>query len=57
VFNKYTYRKLDRKKLEAALDAGEVPSVKVAPYVDTKMSAPFIRFTMKEDNEEADAGL
>lgn len=56
VFDKYTVKKLDRKKLEQALDDDEQLRLVVAPYVTTKKSAPFVQLTMKEDKNEPDDG-
>lgn len=51
-FDRYTVRKLDRKRFEEALDAGEIDAVKVIPFVTTKKSDPFIKFTVREDVQE-----
>lgn len=51
-FDKYTVKKLDRKKLEAALDDSEALRLVVAPYVTVSKSAPFIQMTVKEDKAE-----
>lgn len=51
-YDKYTMKKLDRKKLEAALDDDAALRLVVAPYVNVTKSAPFIQLTMKEDKAE-----
>lgn len=49
VFDKYTVSKLDRKKLEQALDNGEVDPHTVSPYVREESGNPYIRFTEKKE--------
>jgi len=48
VFDKYTVRKLDRKKMETAMDTGEVEAKVVAPYVTMRPNKPFLKYTVKE---------
>lgn len=52
-FDKYTVKKLDRRKLEADLDGNEELQLLVSPYVTTKKSKPFLQLTMKEDKSES----
>lgn len=52
VFSTLTVAKLDKKKLEAAMDRGTVDPVIVGQYVTEKASAPFIRFTESEAEDE-----
>lgn len=47
-FRKYTVQKLDRKKLEDAMDSGDVDPIVVGQFVSVKPSKPFLRFTIKE---------
>lgn len=54
VFDKYTVKKLDRKALEEAMSRGEVDPTKVAPYVSEHKNKPFLKFTLKEQ-ENSDA--
>lgn len=53
-FNKLTTAKLDRKKLEAALDTGEVDPIILGKHTETKPSKAFIRYTegTADDAEE-----
>ncbi len=51
VFDGFTFKKLDRKKLEQALDDDEALRLAVAPFVTTKKSAPFIQLTVKEQKD------
>jgi hypothetical protein len=48
-FDKYTIKKLDRKKLEAAMDTGEIDPIAVAPYVTPKPGKPYLTFTPSKD--------
>lgn len=52
VFDRYTVRKLDRKAMEAAMDAGEIDPVTVAKFVTEKLSAPYAKFTLTAPKEE-----
>jgi hypothetical protein len=47
VFDKYTQRKLNRKWMEIAMDAGEVDPVVVSKYVSQKPKRPFLTYTDK----------
>jgi hypothetical protein len=47
-FNKLTNRKLDRKKLEAAVEAGTVDRVVVAQNSLVKEGSPYLRITEKQ---------
>lgn len=51
-FRKYTTEKLDRKKLEAALELGEVDPIVVGRFVQVKASNPYLRFTEKEAGDD-----
>lgn len=48
VYNKLTTAKLDKKKLEKAVEDGQLDPVIVAQYATEKEGAPFIRFTEKQ---------
>ena len=54
-WNKLTTAKLDRKKLSAAMDSGELDPYIVGQHVTETPSKPFIRFTegAKEDDDQA----
>jgi len=52
VFDKFTERKLNRKKLEDAIDQGAVDQLVVAQYVEAKKSEPFLTFTAKDRTSE-----
>lgn len=45
VYDKYTVKKLDRKKLEQAMDDGAVDPMKVLNHVHMEKSAPYIKYT------------
>lgn len=49
-YDKYTVRKLDRKKLEAAMETGEVDPMAVAPFVAPKPGKPYLTFTPSKDS-------
>lgn len=44
-WNSLTVRKLDRRRLEAAIESGSVDPVVVAQYSSVKRDAPFINIT------------
>jgi len=48
VFDKYTVKKLDRKAMETAMDAGDVDPVIVSRYVQVNLSKPFLKFSEQE---------
>jgi len=52
VFDKYTVKKLDKRKMEAAMETGEVDPVTVAKFVTERLSAPYPKFTLTEQKEE-----
>jgi hypothetical protein len=52
VFNKLTTAHLDRKKLENAVDLGDVDPVVVAQCSAEKTSNPYLRFTEGVAREE-----
>ena len=54
VFNRFTSPKLDRKKLEAAMNEGAVDTMLVAKHTKTKQSEPYLKFTEKEVNDEGE---
>lgn len=47
-YNKWTTAKLDRKKLEKAVEAGDLDPVVLASYATEKEGAPYIRLTEKK---------
>lgn len=55
-YRKYTQEKLDRKKLEAALDLGELDPIEVGQHVRVKPSKPFLRYTEKELSSDEHQG-
>jgi len=55
-FRKYTVEKLDRKRLEAAMDTGEVDPIVVGQFVSVAPSKPYLRFTEKEDTVDEHSG-
>jgi hypothetical protein len=55
-YRKYTQEKLDRKKLEAALDQGEVDPIVVGQHVRVKPNKPFLRYTEKEITSDEHQG-
>lgn len=48
VYDKYTVRKLDRHKMENAIDAGEVDPVVVSRFVTMTPRKAYLRYTDKE---------
>ena len=54
VFDKYTVRKLDRKKLEQAMDSGVVDPAVVARFVEQTPGKTFLTYRMREDQDEAE---
>ena len=54
VYNKFTTPKLDRKKLEAAMEGGDVDPMLVAKHTKTKQSEPYLKFTEKEVDDEGE---
>ena len=52
VYDKFTIKKLDRKKLEEAMETGAVDPVVVSKYLTESASAPYIRFTEKAVDDE-----
>ena len=44
-FDKYTTKKLDRRKLEAAMEEGKVDPVVVSMHAEEKLSRPFLKFS------------
>lgn len=49
VFDKYTVKKLERAKLEKAIDDGEVDPMVVARFVAEKPNKPYLRYSEKEE--------
>lgn len=52
VFDKYTKRVLDRKKMEAAMESGDVDPVTVAKYVHPESGSAYVKFSQKKDEHE-----
>lgn len=52
VFDRYTVKKLDRKAMEAAMDTGAVDPMVVARFATTKESAPYLKYTKKEEEDD-----
>lgn len=50
-FDKFTTKKLDRKAMEQAMDTGEVDPVVVSKYVTERLSKPFIKFTVTDQEQ------
>lgn len=48
VFNKFTVRKLDRKKFEHAVDTGEIDPLMVSQYIAVDESDQFVTHRVKE---------
>ena len=48
VFDRYTKRVLDRKRMEEAMDIGEVDPVTVSRFVTQRPKKPFLTYTVKE---------
>ena len=53
IFDSLTDKKLNRKKLEAALDNGDVDVERVSPYVSSQSGSAYIRYTLKKEDDEA----
>lgn len=51
VFDRYTKRVLDRKAMEAAMDAGVIDPVTVSRFVTLKPNKPHLSVTEKEAQE------
>lgn len=47
--------KLNRKKLEAALEEGEIRHEDVSPYISSTHGAPYVRYTEKKRSADAEA--
>ena len=45
VYDRYTVKKLDRKQLETAMDAGELDPMVVLRFVEMKKSKPYLNYT------------
>jgi hypothetical protein len=56
VFDRYTKRVLDRKRMEAAMDAGEIDPMTVSRFVTQRPKTPYLSYTEKEtaDGEASD---
>lgn len=52
VFDRFTVRKLERAKLEAAMDNGEVDPMVVAKFVEEKPNKPYLRYSENTMEEE-----
>lgn len=48
VFDRYTKRVLDRKAMEAAMDAGEVDPVTVSRFVTLRPNKPHLKYVERE---------
>jgi len=48
VFDKYTRRVLDRKKMEQAIDTGEVDRVTIAPFLTERPNKPFLKYSVRD---------
>jgi hypothetical protein len=48
VFDRFTVRKLDRKRLEEAMGQGTIDPVTVAKFVTMKPSRPYLTYSEKE---------
>ena len=53
VYDKYTKRSLDKKKMEEAMDQGVIDPMIVVKYVSTAPSKPFLRISAHEERDEA----
>lgn len=53
VYDKYTDSRLNRRRLEQALEAGEVEVTAVSPFVSEKVGAAHLRWTEKKDGDDA----
>jgi ATP-dependent Clp protease ATP-binding subunit ClpA len=51
VFDRYTVKKLDRKRMEEAMDTGAIDPVTVSRYVELKPSRPYLEYREKEITE------
>ena len=54
VFDQYTKRVLDRKAMEAAIDAGVIDKVTVAPFVTQQPNVPHIAYKATPQREASD---
>lgn len=52
VFDRYTERKLKNKKLEEAIEIGDIDGYTVAKYLTVTQGAPYITYTEKDDDDE-----
>ena len=52
-YDQFTVKKLDRKAMERAMDAGELDTSTVAKFVTEKLSTPYLKFSVSEKKEEA----
>lgn len=48
VFDRYTVRKLDRKRMEQAMDTGEVDPITVSRFVTQRPKKPYLTYTERE---------
>lgn len=51
VFDKYTTKKLDKKAMEEAMDAGTIDPVVVSKYVQVEYAKPYLRVTAEDKRE------
>lgn len=52
VYDRYTTRKLDRPAMERAMTMGELDPITVAKFVSDRLSKPYVRYTVTEDERE-----
>lgn len=52
VYDRYTVPRLDRKKLEGALEAEEVDVNQVSPYISEEVGSPYLRITERKKESE-----
>lgn len=51
VFDKYTTKKLDRKRMEAAMETGEVDPMVVSRFVTMRDNNPYLKFTETRNDD------
>jgi hypothetical protein len=51
VYDKFTVKKLDRKRMEAAMSAGEIDPMVVSQYITSKPGMPYLKYSEKEIEE------
>lgn len=52
VYDRYTKKVLDKAAMEKAMEAGDVDPMLVAKYCQPVVSKPYLKYTVKDENDE-----